>query len=238
MENIKGKINSLSTYHTDAYAIAVANGFNGTVEEWLESHNGKSAYELAVMDGFKGTEQEWLASLHAGKVVSTTLIGQDASGGNIYRQTYLDGTTATFTAPKGEKGEQGEQGPNGGPPPLYHHTVVNLLTYQVKGDSGNVTLSFICNSNTPFTTDKELFDALGDNFYLPCKGYGEITGGGYAHFIGMRGTTTSEGEQKLYFITEDLAEEETFTYLNSALSGYFWYDFYNITNLHTGEKIR
>ena len=62
-KNIKGKINSLSTYYTDAYAIAVANGFKGTVEEWLDSLVGKSAYDIAVQLGFKGTEKEWLDSL-------------------------------------------------------------------------------------------------------------------------------------------------------------------------------
>lgn len=42
------------------------------------------------------------------KLVSQVLQGQDANGGNIYLQTFDDGTTATFTAPRGEKGEKGE----------------------------------------------------------------------------------------------------------------------------------
>ena len=61
-----------------AYEIAVENGFDGTVEEWLASlkgeqgqigsdgksgENGKSAYEIAVENGFDGTVEEWLASL-------------------------------------------------------------------------------------------------------------------------------------------------------------------------------
>ena len=64
-KNIKGNINELSVYHTDAYAIAVKNGFKGTVAEWLEHIRGKSAYEIAVAGGFKGTEKEWLESLSA-----------------------------------------------------------------------------------------------------------------------------------------------------------------------------
>lgn len=44
------------------------------------------------------------------KVVSTELIGQDAQGGNIYRQAFDDGTIAEFTAPKGAKGDDGEPG--------------------------------------------------------------------------------------------------------------------------------
>lgn len=35
--NIKGTINKLQTYHTDAYMIAVRNGFKGTEKEWLDS---------------------------------------------------------------------------------------------------------------------------------------------------------------------------------------------------------
>jgi hypothetical protein len=40
-KTIKGSINSLNTYHTDAYMIAVREGFEGTVEEWLASLKGE-----------------------------------------------------------------------------------------------------------------------------------------------------------------------------------------------------
>lgn len=46
-----------------------------------------------------------LAGLKGAKIVSTTLIGQDENGGNIYEQLFDDGTTAQFVAPKGEQGE-------------------------------------------------------------------------------------------------------------------------------------
>lgn len=55
-----------------AYQIAVANGFEGTEKEWLDSlkgesgesaYRGDSAYEIAVKNGFEGTEEEWLRSL-------------------------------------------------------------------------------------------------------------------------------------------------------------------------------
>ena len=64
-KNIKGRIASLNTYHTDAYAIAVRNGYKGTEAEWVRSLVGKSAYELAVKHGYKGTETEWLYYLAA-----------------------------------------------------------------------------------------------------------------------------------------------------------------------------
>lgn len=48
------------------------------------------------------------------KIVSTVLTGQDTSGGNIYKQTFDDGSTAFFTAPKGTKGDKGDDGKTGG----------------------------------------------------------------------------------------------------------------------------
>lgn len=35
------------------------------------------------------------------KIVSTELVGQDENGGNIYKQTFDNGSTATFVAPRG-----------------------------------------------------------------------------------------------------------------------------------------
>ena len=57
-----------------AYELAVEAGFEGTLEEWLDSlagdgKAGASAYDVAIANGFVGTEAEWLASLkgEAGK---------------------------------------------------------------------------------------------------------------------------------------------------------------------------
>ena len=36
-KSVIGSITSINTYHTDAYAIAVKHGFNGTEAEWLAS---------------------------------------------------------------------------------------------------------------------------------------------------------------------------------------------------------
>lgn len=38
---LRGKINSLDVIYTDAYELAVANGYKGTVEEWLASIKGE-----------------------------------------------------------------------------------------------------------------------------------------------------------------------------------------------------
>lgn len=47
-----------------AYELAVEAGFEGTLEEWLESLKGKDAYELAVEAGYTGTRQEFAKVLN------------------------------------------------------------------------------------------------------------------------------------------------------------------------------
>lgn len=70
-----------------AYEVAVANGFSGSVTEWLASlggNGGKSAYEIAVENGFVGSEAEWLLSLafgEDGKDGKNGLNGQDGEDG-------------------------------------------------------------------------------------------------------------------------------------------------------------
>ena len=79
--------------------------------------NGKTKFIFNFADGTKietgyiQTKGETGAT--GAKVIKTELIGQDANGGNIYKQTFDDGTTATFTAPKGDTGATGPQGPKG-----------------------------------------------------------------------------------------------------------------------------
>lgn len=65
--------------------------------------NGKDV--LVFLKGNKGDT--------GAKIVSTVLVGQDENGGNIYEQTFDNGTKARFVAPKGEKGEKGEKGDAG-----------------------------------------------------------------------------------------------------------------------------
>lgn len=96
-KNIKGTINNLNVYHTDAYAIAVRNGYKGTEAEWLESLHGKSAYDLAVENGFDGTEKEWLASITA-----------EADRAEEYtKQAGEQATKATKAAESAEKSAEG-----------------------------------------------------------------------------------------------------------------------------------
>lgn len=89
-----------------------------------QDENGGNIYEQTFDDGTraefvapkgdageKGERGERGERGEAGStIVTNTLIGQDENGGNIYRQVFSDGSTADFTAPKGDKGEQGEKG--------------------------------------------------------------------------------------------------------------------------------
>lgn len=46
-----------------AYALAVRQGYNQSLDQWLEDLQGMSAYEVAVQQGFQGDETAWLESL-------------------------------------------------------------------------------------------------------------------------------------------------------------------------------
>ena len=48
-----------------AYEIAVQYGYEGTIEEWLDSLHGKSAYAIAVEAGYSGTPEQWITAVNA-----------------------------------------------------------------------------------------------------------------------------------------------------------------------------
>ncbi len=75
IQGVQGEKGDTGANGKSAYELAVANGYTGTLDEWLKSligatgatgengANGKSAYELAVANGYTGTLDEWLKSL-------------------------------------------------------------------------------------------------------------------------------------------------------------------------------
>jgi hypothetical protein len=109
----------------DAYAVALANGFTGTVEEWLDSlvgpqgeqgvqgaqgepggqgdpgvagedgEGGASAYELAVAAGYIGTESEWLASLKGDKGETGAAGTNGQDGESAYELAVAGGYSGT-----------------------------------------------------------------------------------------------------------------------------------------------
>lgn len=92
--------------------ISVRGGANGKTPRFkIEDGNLYNTYQdgenpnwnnLGRVKGADGTNGRDGAS--GAKLVSQVLQGQDENGGNIYLQTFDDGTTATFTAPKGDTG--------------------------------------------------------------------------------------------------------------------------------------
>ena len=62
-EGINGQDGSTGKSAYELYVEGVQQGEPLSQEAWLESLNGDTAYEVAVANGFNGTEQEWLDSL-------------------------------------------------------------------------------------------------------------------------------------------------------------------------------
>ena len=114
-KNIKGSINSLDAYHTDAYMIAVKNGFKGTEAEWLESLKGSDGTDGAKGD--KGDKGDTGATGEKGDKgdagadgVGIVDIAKTNTSGLIdtYTITLTDGTTKTFVVKNGADGSGGE----------------------------------------------------------------------------------------------------------------------------------
>lgn len=84
--------------------------------------NGESAYEIAVANGFEGTEEEWLESLRGedgaagadGASVTVSSVSESTADGGSNVVTFSDGQTLTVkNGSKGEKGDTGAKGDKG-----------------------------------------------------------------------------------------------------------------------------
>ena len=89
-----------------AYEIAVENGFQGTVNEWLDSLKGESgddglsAYEVALENGFEGTIEEFFESINSAYGIAV----ENGFEGSI---------SEWLQSLQGEKGEKGDKGDPG-----------------------------------------------------------------------------------------------------------------------------
>lgn len=95
-----------------AYQHAVSLGFEGTLQEWLDSlqgDEGKSAYQSALDNGFVGTETEWLESLEGEPGAPG---GDGDPGDSAYELALANGFVGTeaewLESLEGEPGEPGE----------------------------------------------------------------------------------------------------------------------------------
>ena len=119
--NAQGRINKLSVLCIDAYGVAVKNGFEGTVEEWLESLKGEDGVDIVS--------------------VEQTGVSSADGGDNVITVTLSNGKTSTFVLKNGSKGEQGIQGEKGdtGAAFTYDMFTAEQLAWLVgaKGDKGD-----------------------------------------------------------------------------------------------------
>ena len=97
-----------------AYELAVQYGYEGTVQEWIDSLSGKSAYEIAVENGYSGTENEWIESLHASANQSGINVktASFSSEGELLI-TLSDNTILNLGKAVGKDGKDGMPGQNG-----------------------------------------------------------------------------------------------------------------------------
>lgn len=73
-----------------------------------KGYTNPTSVNIKGADGKDGKD-----GVNGANIVSTVLQGQDADGGNIYKQTFSNGATANFTAPRGAMGKTGAKGDKG-----------------------------------------------------------------------------------------------------------------------------
>lgn len=79
---IRGSTGGMKVLHTDSYAIAVANGFVGTVDEWLESLKGKDGISPVVaVEDIDGGHRVTITDKNGAKRFDV-MDGKDGEGGS------------------------------------------------------------------------------------------------------------------------------------------------------------
>lgn len=96
-----------------AYELAVEQGYNGSLEEWLKSLDGKSAYEIAADNGYSGTEDEWNKAIANISQNNVTIKNAEFSKDGDLIITLSDGTTINVGKVAGSDGKDGANGKNG-----------------------------------------------------------------------------------------------------------------------------
>ena len=97
-----------SAIEASAFAQAIA-----TNQPNVENVGGNGTPSVSIETLENGTSRLKFENLKGAKILSTEFVRQDKNGGNVYKQTFDNGFTNEFTAPKGEKGIQGDKGDKG-----------------------------------------------------------------------------------------------------------------------------
>ena len=97
-----------------AYELAVEQGYDGSVQDWLDSLKGKSAYDIAVENGYSGTEKDWSKALELSAKQETSEIktAYFTETGKLVIEL-SDGTSINVGTAKGLNGKNGLDGKDG-----------------------------------------------------------------------------------------------------------------------------
>lgn len=97
-----------------AYELAVEQGYDGSVQDWLKSLSGKSAYEIAEENGYSGSEKDWAKALEnaAKQQQSEIKTAYFTEKGNLVI-ALSDGTSINVGSVKGRNGTDGKNGADG-----------------------------------------------------------------------------------------------------------------------------
>lgn len=117
-----------------AYELAVEYGYDGTIQEWIESLNGKSAYQIAVENGYSGNESEWLDSLNATANSVASIKNAEFNSKGELILTLSDNTVLNVGAAVGANGKDGADGKNGA-------NGISITTAKINND-GQLVIEF------------------------------------------------------------------------------------------------
>lgn len=170
-ENQVGELYVVGTRGYSAYEVAVQNGFEGTVDEWLESLIGETGPE-----GPEGPQGETGPIGHTPNIrVGSVTTGEAGTDVIITKTGSLDIPIFNFTIPKGDKGDQGttQYSDLNGKPTLNGVTLEGAVTLNDIGaqPAGNYALITDIPDMTPYVkntdyaaTDKAGVIKLKDDF--------------------------------------------------------------------------
>lgn len=183
---------SISTDGKSAYDLAVESGFEGTLDEWVESLRGSDGENGT--EGPKGEDGQ-NTYIHVAWAHSPMGDGFSTSDSTdkLYMGTYVDDVEADsddysdykWTRVKGEKGDTGEKGPRGlqGPNGSNGQSQWVHIRYSVNSNGSGMTPS-------PSSTTKYVGIAVTNSATAP--GY---TGFTWSKYVGENGSTGARGPQ-------------------------------------------
>lgn len=147
------------------------------VKATMVGDNGKSAYEIAVAHGYKGTEQEWLDSLKGLQGPQ----GEPGPKGDPFRyEDFTPEQLQALKGPKGPKGDKGEDGRDGASATAdnAHQLLLQGNVWAESASVDDVLTALIGNMGKPFPRT----DIKPLTFTQPTKGQTNLSLQGEDHY--------------------------------------------------------